>query len=89
MLKITGKTLQIDDVVAVADGRPVQLDPIALPGIQRSRAAVEKLVADGTVAYGITTGYGRFKDKIIPPDQVKQLQLNLVRSHAAGTGPAE
>ena len=87
MLKITGKTLQIDDVVAVADGKPVMLDPAALPVIERSRAAVDKLVADGTVAYGITTGFGRFKDKIIPPDQVKLLQLNLVRSHAAGTGP--
>ena len=39
------------------------------------------------VAYGITTGCGRFKDKIISADDVRQLQINLVRSHAAGTGP--
>lgn len=86
MLNITGKDLQLDDVVAVADGASVVLDSAALPAIERSRAAVEQLVANGTVAYGITTGFGRFKDKIIRPDQVKQLQLNLVRSHAAGTG---
>ena len=86
MLEISGRDLQIDDVVAVADGMSVRLDPAALPAIKRSRAAVDQLVADGTMAYGITTGFGRFKDKIIPPDQVKQLQLNLVRSHAAGMG---
>jgi histidine ammonia-lyase len=53
----------------------------------RSRTAVNSLVAQGKIAYGITTGFGRFKDKLISPDQVKQLQLNLVRSHAVGVGP--
>ncbi len=86
MLNITGNNLHIDDVVAVARGEQVTLDPAALPAIERSRAAVERLVAEGTIAYGITTGFGRFKDKLIPPKQVKQLQLNLVRSHAAGVG---
>jgi histidine ammonia-lyase len=80
--------LQIDEVVAVANGCGVALDGSALPAIKRSRAAVEKLVADGKIAYGITTGFGRFKDKPISADQVKQLQLNLVRSHAAGVGPS-
>ncbi|MCB9136953.1 MAG: histidine ammonia-lyase [Caldilineaceae bacterium] len=87
MLIITGQDLHVDDVVAVVNGEPVALDPGALPGIERSRAAVERLVADGEIAYGITTGFGRFKDEIIPPDQVAQLQVNLVRSHAAGMGP--
>lgn len=87
MLTLTGKALQVDDVVAVANGMEVALDPAVLPVIERSRTAVDQLVADGIVAYGITTGFGRFKDKIIPPDQVKQLQVNLVRSHAAGMGP--
>ncbi|MEZ4560506.1 MAG: aromatic amino acid lyase [Caldilineaceae bacterium] len=49
--------------------------------------AVEQLVADGRIAYGITTGFYRFKDRFIDPGQVAQLQLNLVRSHAAGVGP--
>ncbi len=86
-LKINGQSLQIDDVVAVARGATVGLDPAALPAIKRSRRAVEQLVAEGRIAYGITTGFGRFKDKFIPPEQVAQLQLNLVRSHAAGAGP--
>jgi histidine ammonia-lyase len=86
-LLINGNDLHVDDVIDVVRGRPVGLDPAAIPAIQRSRAAVEQLVADGTVAYGVTTGFGRFKDKVIPPDQVRQLQLNLVRSHAVGVGP--
>ncbi|HID53985.1 MAG TPA: histidine ammonia-lyase, partial [Anaerolineae bacterium] len=86
-LIISGNELEVDDVVAVANGRPVQLSPDALPKIQQSRRAVEQLVADGEVVYGITTGFGRFKDKIISADQVAQLQVNLVRSHAVGVGP--
>ncbi len=84
---ITGRALEVDGVVAVARGRKVQLDPAAVPAIERSRAAVDHLVAQGRIAYGITTGFGRFKDKLISTDQVKQLQLNLVRSHAVGVGP--
>lgn len=85
---INGQDLQVDDVVAVAlHNRPVRLNPAALPRIEQSRAAVERLVAEGVVAYGITTGFGHFKDKIIPAEQVRQLQRNLVRSHAVGVGP--
>ncbi|MBE2199989.1 MAG: histidine ammonia-lyase [Anaerolinea sp.] len=86
-LTISGTDLKVDDVVAVAHGRSAQLDPTALPKIERARAAVDKFVAEGRVVYGITTGFGRFKDKIISPDEVKQLQVNLVRSHAVGVGP--
>lgn len=86
-LIISGKTLNIDDVVAVARGREVVLDTAVLPHINRSRRAVEKLVREGQIAYGITTGFGRFKDKFISADESLQLQLNLVRSHAAGAGP--
>lgn len=87
-LFVSGKELKVDDVVAVANGRPVALDEAVLPQLLRSRRAVESLVARGEVAYGITTGFGHFKDKIIPLDQVRALQRNLVRSHAVGVGPA-
>ena len=87
VLTVSGADLKVDDVVAVVRGRPVALDDAALPKIQRSRAAVDQLVDEGRIAYGITTGFGRFKDKLISRDQVKQLQLNLVRSHAVGVGP--
>jgi histidine ammonia-lyase len=86
-LTISHEQLTVDDVVSVANGRLVTLDPVILPKIERSRAAVESLVTRGEIVYGITTGFGRFKDKVISPDQTKQLQINLVRSHAAGVGP--
>lgn len=86
MLKINGDSLQIEDVIAVANGMTVALDGSTLPKIERSRAAVDRLIDDGIVAYGITTGFGRLRDRIITRDKVKQLQLNLVRSHAAGVG---
>ncbi|MCO5180975.1 MAG: histidine ammonia-lyase [Candidatus Promineofilum sp.] len=86
-LLVSGENLRIDDVVAVAAGRPVALDPAAVPRMERSRAAVERLVAEERAVYGITTGFGRFKDRLISADEVRQLQLNLVRSHAVGVGP--
>jgi histidine ammonia-lyase len=86
-LLVSGDSLAIDDVVAVAAGRAVALDPARLPQIERCRAAVDRLVAEGRVVYGITTGFGRFKDRVISADEVQQLQLNLVRSHAVGVGP--
>ncbi len=87
MLLINGKNLKIDDVVAVANGLKVEIDPSAYPGLERSRAAVESLLGSGQVVYGINTGFGRFKDKIIELDEIRQLQQNLVRSHAVGVGP--
>ncbi len=86
-LIVSGHSLDVDGLVAVARGRSVTLDPHCIPLLERSRAAVERIVAEGRVAYGITTGFGRFKDKIISADEVRRLQLNLVRSHAAGVGP--
>jgi len=44
------------------------------------------LVARGSVVYGVTTGFGRFKDRVIPPDQARQLQRNLILSHSVGVG---
>ena len=85
-LVINGHELKVDDVVAVAHGRPVALDEDVLPRIERSRRAVEELVTRGEIAYGITTGFGHFKDRLISPEETRQLQLNLVRSHAVGVG---
>lgn len=85
-LHISGDALKIDDVVAVANGRLVALDPSRIPQIERSRRAVDQLVAEGRIVYGITTGFGRFKDRFISADEVQQLQLNLVRSHSVGVG---
>jgi len=84
---IDGSALTVDQVVAVARGAPVQLAPSAIPGIQRAQQAVEDFVAREEIVYGITTGFGAFKDRIISPGQVKTLQRNIVMSHAVGVGP--
>ncbi len=87
---LDGEHLTLEQLLAVAQGRPgapaVRLHPDAERRVRRAAAAVQELIARGTVAYGITTGFGAFKDRIIPPDQVEQLQRNIVMSHAVGVG---
>jgi histidine ammonia-lyase len=51
-----------------------------------SRAVVDKLLASGETAYGINTGFGKLASVRISPEQLRQLQVNLVRSHACGVG---
>ncbi|MCL5995743.1 MAG: histidine ammonia-lyase [Chloroflexi bacterium] len=87
---IDGERLTFDQVMAIAFGQPghprVALSEPAQARVTRAAQAVQHLLAKGTIAYGITTGFGAFKDRIISPDQVEQLQHNIVVSHAAGTG---
>ncbi len=85
---LDGEYLTIEDVVAVAR-RPdwVEVSEEAWAQVARSRAAVDQFVARGDVVYGITTGFGHFRDRQIDPGQTAALQRNLIRSHAAGTGP--
>ncbi len=82
-----GRPLRIDDVVRVArDHLPVSFDPDARERVAASRAYVEAIVADGRVAYGISTGFGKLAQLRIPPADVRRLQRNLVLSHAVGVG---
>jgi histidine ammonia-lyase len=87
-LLIDGNSLTVADLVAVAERRrPVDLAPAARSRMGATRAIVETLAARGDAVYGVTTGFGKLSDFAIPPDQLAQLQVNLVRSHAAGVGP--
>ncbi len=84
---IDGNSLTLEQVSAVArDRKPVALAPHARQRISTTRNVVEKLVAQRTVAYGVTTGFGKLSEVAIPPDRLAELQVNLVRSHAAGVG---
>ncbi len=75
------------DVVEVArDGRRVEIADEAVARMRASRAVVERLVAEGATAYGVTTGFGDLANVRIEPAQTAELQRNLVRSHAAGVG---
>lgn len=87
---IDGESLTFEQVVAVAYGKPgepgVLLSDKAKTNVNRSAAAVDALLERGEIAYGITTGFGAFKDKIISPEEVELLQRNIVVSHAVGVG---
>ena len=84
---LDGHSLSIDDVVAVARRHvSVAIDPAALIAVKQSRQAVESAVARGQTIYGVNTGFGKLAHVRIPPDQARQLQLNLIRSHASGVG---
>src|SRR5438477_5818999 len=67
-------------------GAEVQLTASAIERMNASRAVVERLVASGATAYGINTGFGKLASVRISTEQVRQLQVNLVRSHACGVG---
>lgn len=87
-IPLDGHSLRLADVAAVADGAAVvSLAAAARTRMSQSRAIVEDLASRGAAVYGVTTGFGKLSDIAIAPEQLAQLQLNLVRSHAAGVGP--
>jgi histidine ammonia-lyase len=84
---LDGKSLTIEQVIAVAYQHiPVALTEDAKVQVQRAASAVQQLINEGRIAYGITTGFGAFKDRVIPVDQVEMLQKNILMSHAVGVG---
>jgi histidine ammonia-lyase len=86
-LHINGNDLTLGEVHEVAaQRRPVLLSADAREVVDRARAVVEDIVASDKVAYAITTGVGKLSDVRIAGHQIRELQVNLVRSHAAGVG---
>jgi histidine ammonia-lyase len=87
-LLIDGRSLTIEAVERVAGSASprVGLAVDARERVEASRAVVDSAIADGRVVYGITTGFGALADVVIPAHRIRELQANLVRSHAAGVG---
>ena len=84
---LTGNDLTFAQLYAVAlEHAQVSLSPDAISRMKASRAVVDRLVAEGQTAYGINTGFGKLASVRINSEQVRQLQINLVRSHACGVG---
>lgn len=82
-----GAVLSFADVVAVARrGATVVLGDEARTAVVRARTMVDQLVAEQRPVYGITTGFGKFSDVIISPDETALLQRNLLMSHACAVG---
>jgi histidine ammonia-lyase len=84
---LSGNDLTFQQLYDVAlRGESVALAPLAIERMNASREVVERVVASGATAYGINTGFGKLASVRISTEQVRQLQLNLVRSHASGVG---
>jgi histidine ammonia-lyase len=86
-LHIDGNSLGLDDVrQVVEERRPVLLQPEARIAVERARAVVEDLLENDRVAYAVNTGVGKLADLRISSEDIRKLQVNLLRSHAAGVG---
>jgi histidine ammonia-lyase len=86
MVEIDGLSLTLEATLAVALGEQVALSDAARPRVAAARRVVEDIISRGDTVYGINTGFGALSDVTIPPDDLRQLQLNLVRSHSCGVG---
>jgi histidine ammonia-lyase len=86
-LHISGNDLTLEAVREVAtERRAALLSPDARQAVNQARAVVDDIVASNKIAYAITTGVGKLSDVRIAGDQIRELQVNLVRSHAVGVG---
>jgi len=85
-VELDGHRLTLEALEAVAADAPVEIAPAARARVVRAREFVETQFASGAAIYGVTTGFGRLANISVDPSQAVELQLNLVRSHAAGTG---
>lgn len=84
---IDGESLTIKEVVAVARyGKKVEIASIGKKNMETSRDMVEEIIEEGKTVYGITTGFGKFSNVRIDPEQTSELQENLIISHAVGVG---
>ncbi len=87
MILLDGASLTLEQLIAIADGgEPVGLAPLAAARVRAARAVVDRMAHGDAPVYGINTGFGSFAEVKIAPDALEALQLNLLRSHAAGVG---
>ncbi len=87
MVVLTGHTLTLEEVKRVLyRDELVIASKESMEAVERSRKAVEEIVANKNVVYGINTGFGKFSDVLIAADDVEELQWNLIHSHACGVG---
>jgi len=86
-MELNGEQISLRELAAVAlGGEAVHVSSLARPRILASRKLIEQIVVRDVVVYGVNTGFGKLSDVRIPHAELRQLQLNLVRSHACGIG---
>ena len=87
MITLNGQSLTIQEIADVAYGRErVSLSTDARARVEKARRVVEQIVAEGRTVYGVNTGFGKLSDVCIKSNELRDLQLNLVRSHSCGLG---
>src|SRR5678815_4714340 len=87
MLQLNGQQLTLQQIVDVATGKyAVTLATEARQRVEEARRVVEQIVAEQRTVYGVNTGFGKLSDVSIDQSDLRQLQLNLVRSHSCGLG---
>jgi histidine ammonia-lyase len=87
MITLKGEGLTLKEMKEILFGNEkVQASVQSMEAVVKSREAVERIVSESKVVYGITTGFGKFSDVFIDKSDVQDLQLNLIRSHACGVG---
>src|SRR5438067_5078068 len=86
-MELNGQTLTLTEIATVAFGEaPVKVSSSARPRVNASRRVIEEISTRDVPVYGVNTGFGRLADVHVGPDELRQLQVNLVRSHACGIG---
>ena len=87
MIHLNGQKLTLQQIADVAYGREqVALAEDARTRAEKARQVVEQIVAAGRTVYGVNTGFGKLSDVSIQSSELRELQLNLVRSHSCGLG---
>src|SRR5580658_9150861 len=88
-ISLDGESLTRDALYQIVfEGEEVALAPAALEKMKASRAVIERLIESNAPVYGVNTGFGKMASVRISREQIRQLQVNLVRSHACGVGAA-
>ncbi len=87
MVLLDGVSLRPEDVGRVVQGEPVELSALARERMEASRTVVEHILHEGRPVYAVSTGVGKLCTVVIPAEDGRALQRNIVRSHAAGVGP--
>jgi histidine ammonia-lyase len=86
-MQLNGQRLTLAEIAAVAFGNnKVEISAAARSRIAASRKVIDEIIERDTVVYGVNTGFGKLADVRVPHNELRELQLNLVRSHACGIG---
>ena len=86
-MQLNGQQLTLSEIAAVAFGNEkVEISAAAQSRIAASRKVIDEIIERDTVVYGVNTGFGKLADVRVPHNELRELQLNLVRSHACGIG---